>query len=65
VLELAGSTGMVVTRRSVRRAGVRRGVLRAYAYQCAMRGFDGGLGVTRWGLRRRMCAGTARLARTW
>jgi putative restriction endonuclease len=44
VLELAGSTGVVVTRRSVRRSGFAEEVLRAYAYQCAMCGFDGALG---------------------
>ena len=44
VLELAGSTGVAVTRRSVRRAGFAEEVLRAYAYQCAMCGFDGALG---------------------
>jgi putative restriction endonuclease len=44
VLELAGSTGVAVTRRSVRRPGFAEEVLRAYAYQCAMCGFDGALG---------------------
>jgi putative restriction endonuclease len=44
VLELAGSTGTAVTRRSVRRPGFAEEVLRAYAYQCAMCGFDGALG---------------------
>ncbi len=44
VLELAGSTGVPVTPRSVRRSGFAEEVLRAYAYQCAMCGFDGALG---------------------
>jgi putative restriction endonuclease len=50
VLELAGSTGMAVTRRSVRRPGFAEEVLRAYAYQCAMCGFDGALGRNPVGL---------------
>jgi putative restriction endonuclease len=44
VLELAASTGVAVARRSVRRSGFAEEVLRAYAYQCAMCGFDGALG---------------------
>ena len=44
VLELSASTGVVMARRSVRRAGFAEEVLRAYAYQCAMCGFDGALG---------------------
>lgn len=44
VLELAASTGVATARRSVRRAGFAEEVLRAYAYQCAMCGFDGALG---------------------
>jgi putative restriction endonuclease len=44
VLELAGSTGVAVTQRSVRRSGFAEEVMRAYAYQCAMCGFDGALG---------------------
>lgn len=49
VLELAASTG-VAARRSVRRAGFAEEVLRAYAYQCAMCGFDGALGRNPVGL---------------
>jgi putative restriction endonuclease len=44
VLELAASTGAAVARRSLRRPGFAEEVLRAYAYQCAMCGFDGALG---------------------
>ena len=44
VLELAASTGVATARRSVRRAGFAEEVLRAYAYRCAMCGFDGALG---------------------
>ncbi|HEY5990124.1 MAG TPA: HNH endonuclease [Streptosporangiaceae bacterium] len=44
VLELAASPAVVAARRSVRRPGFAEEVLRAYAYQCAMCGFDGALG---------------------
>jgi putative restriction endonuclease len=44
VLDLAASTGIAMARRSLRRAGFAEEVLRAYAYQCAMCGFDGALG---------------------
>jgi putative restriction endonuclease len=44
VLELAANTGVVPVRRSLRRPGFAEEVLRAYAYQCAMCGFDGALG---------------------
>jgi putative restriction endonuclease len=50
VLELAASTGVTVARRKVRRAGFAEEVLRAYAYQCAMCGFDGALGRNPVGL---------------
>src|SRR5215467_12327082 len=65
VLELAGSTGMAVTRRSVRRAGFaeRSCVPTPTSAPCA--GSTGRLALTRWASRQRMCAGTARLARTW
>ena len=49
VLELAAST-RVAARWSVRRAGFAEEVLRAYAYQCAMCGFDGALGRNPVGL---------------
>jgi putative restriction endonuclease len=44
VLGLAASTRMAPARRSLRRPGFAEEVLRAYAYQCAMCGFDGALG---------------------
>jgi putative restriction endonuclease len=44
VLELAASPAVAAARRSVRRAGFAEEVLRAYAYRCAMCGFDGALG---------------------
>ena len=44
VLELAASTRIAPARRSLRRPGFAEEVLRAYAYQCAMCGFDGALG---------------------
>ncbi len=50
VLELAASPAVAVARRSVRRAGFAEEVLRAYAYQCAMCGFDGALGRNPVGL---------------
>jgi putative restriction endonuclease len=50
VLELAASTGVETARRSVRRAEFAEEVLRAYAYQCAMCGFDGALGRNPVGL---------------
>lgn len=50
VLELAASPAVAAARRSVRRAGFAEEVLRAYAYQCAMCGFDGALGRNPVGL---------------
>ncbi len=50
VLELAASPGVAAATRSVRRAGFAEEVLRAYAYQCAMCGFDGALGRNPVGL---------------
>ncbi len=50
VLELAACTGVAVARRSARRSGFAEDVLRAYAYQCAMCGFDGALGRNPVGL---------------
>jgi putative restriction endonuclease len=50
VLELAASTGVAPTRKSLRRSGFAEEVLRAYAYQCAMCGFDGALGRNPVGL---------------
>lgn len=44
VLELAASPAAATARRSPRRPGFAEEVLRAYAYQCAMCGFDGALG---------------------
>ena len=44
VLELAASTRIAPAGRSLRRPGFAEEVLRAYAYQCAMCGFDGALG---------------------
>jgi len=44
VLELAASPAVAAARRGSRRAGFAEEVLRAYAYQCAMCGFDGALG---------------------
>jgi putative restriction endonuclease len=44
VLELAASMRIAPARRSLRRPGFAEEVLRAYAYQCAMCGFDGALG---------------------
>jgi len=56
-----GSTGVAVTQRSVRRSGFAEEVLRAYAYSAPCAGSTGRSGVTRWALRQRTCAGTARL----
>jgi putative restriction endonuclease len=50
VLELAASPGVAAARRSLRRPGFAEEVLRAYAYQCAMCGFDGALGRNPVGL---------------
>jgi putative restriction endonuclease len=50
VLELAASPAFVSVRRRVRRPGFAEDVLRAYAYQCAMCGFDGALGRNPVGL---------------
>lgn len=50
VLELAASPAIAEARRGVRRAGFAEEVLRAYAYQCAMCGFDGALGRNPVGL---------------
>jgi putative restriction endonuclease len=54
-LDLAGLTAVVPpevgwTRRRARRPGFAEEVLRAYAYQCAMCGFDGALGRTPVGI---------------
>jgi putative restriction endonuclease len=49
-LELAASPGVVAARRSLRRSGFAEEVLRAYAYRCAMCGFDGALGRNPVGL---------------
>jgi putative restriction endonuclease len=50
VLELAASPAVAAARRNLRRPGFAGEVLRAYAYQCAMRGFDGALGRNPVGL---------------
>ena len=50
VLELAASPAVAAGRRSLRRPGFAEEVLRAYAYQCAMCGFDGALGRNPVGL---------------
>ena len=50
VLELAASPAVAAARRSLRRPGFAEEVLRAYAYQCAMCGFDGALGRNPVGL---------------
>jgi putative restriction endonuclease len=50
VLELAASPAAAAARRSPRRPGFAEEVLRAYAYQCAMCGFDGALGRNPVGL---------------
>jgi putative restriction endonuclease len=50
VLELAASPAATAGKRAVRRAGFAEDVLRAYAYQCAMCGFDGALGRNPVGL---------------
>ena len=50
VLELAASPAVAAARRSLRRPGFPEEVLRAYAYQCAMCGFDGALGRNPVGL---------------
>lgn len=50
VLELAASPGVDAATPSLRRAGFAEEVLRAYAYQCAMCGFDGALGRNPVGL---------------
>jgi putative restriction endonuclease len=47
---LAASPGVAAGRRSLRRPGFAEEVLRAYAYQCAMCGFDGALGRNPVGL---------------
>ncbi len=44
VLELAASPAVAAARRRLRRPGFAEEVLRAYAHQCAMCGFDGALG---------------------
>src|SRR5258705_8261649 len=44
VLELAANPAVAAATRSPRRPGFAEEVLRAYAYQCAMCGFDGALG---------------------
>jgi putative restriction endonuclease len=44
VLELAGAPATAAAARRLRSAGFAEAVLRAYAYQCAMCGFDGKLG---------------------
>ena len=49
-LELAASPAVAAARRSPRRPGFAEEVLRAYAYQCAMCGFDGALGRNPVGL---------------
>ena len=41
VLELAASPAVATARRRLRRPGFAEEVLRAYAYQCAMSGFEG------------------------
>jgi putative restriction endonuclease len=50
VLELAASPAIAAARRSLRRPGFAEEVLRAYAYRCAMCGFDGALGRNPVGL---------------
>jgi len=50
VLELAANPAVAAARRSLRRPGFAEDVLRAYAYQCAMCGFDGALGRNPVGL---------------
>jgi putative restriction endonuclease len=50
VLELAASPAVAAARPSPRRPGFAEEVLRAYAYQCAMCGFDGALGRNPVGL---------------
>ena len=50
VPELAASPAVAAGRRSLRRPGFADEVLRAYAYQCAMCGFDGALGRNPVGL---------------
>jgi putative restriction endonuclease len=50
VLELAASPAVAAGRRTLRRPGFAEEVLRAYAYQCAMCGFDGALGRNPVGL---------------
>ena len=50
VLELAATPAVAAARRGPRRPGFAEEVLRAYAYQCAMCGFDGALGRNPVGL---------------
>jgi len=50
VLELAASPAVAAARSGSRQAGFAEEVLRAYAYQCAMCGFDGALGRNPVGL---------------
>jgi putative restriction endonuclease len=50
VLELAAGPAVAAARRNLRRPGFAEEVLRAYAYQCAMCGFDGALGRNPVGL---------------
>lgn len=50
VLELAATPAVAVARKKLRRPGFAEEVLRAYAYQCAMCGFDGALGRNPVGL---------------
>lgn len=50
VLELSATPVVAAARRSLRRPGFAEEVLRAYAYQCAMCGFDGALGRNPVGL---------------
>jgi putative restriction endonuclease len=50
VLELAATPALAAARRGPRRPGFAEEVLRAYAYQCAMCGFDGALGRNPVGL---------------
>jgi len=50
VLELAATPAVAAARRRLRRSGFAEDVLRAYAYQCAMCGFDGTLGRNPVGL---------------
>jgi hypothetical protein len=60
-LNVAASPATAIVRRSTRRSGFAEEVLRAYAYSCAMCGFDGALSRTpdRWTI----CSGLASM--TW